>query len=204
MNEKTRKLTIAGMISALVLLLGLTGLGYPYVPPFKLTIVQVPVAIGAMILGPWYGLFLGLLFGLTSIYQAVLGGLPTAPMFLNPLVSVIPRMIVPLAAYFAYKLFDKVFKGKLRIATGAIGGIAASLTNTVLVLGAIYVFYGASVLGAIYVFYGASAAAMIGVAPELLFTLLLGIVFSSGVPEAVASGILCGPIMLAVSKLRKE
>jgi uncharacterized membrane protein len=192
MNEKTRKLTIAGMITALVLLLGLTGLGYPYVPPFKLTIVQVPVAIGAMILGPWYGLFFGFLFGLTSIYQAALGGLPTAPMFLNPLVSVIPRLFVPLAAYLIYKLFDKIFKGKKRLVSGAIGGIFASLTNTVLVLGAIYIFYGAR------------AAAMIGIDPALLLTLLLGIVVSSGLPEAAASGILCGPIMFGVSKIRKE
>ncbi len=192
MNEKTRKLVTAGMITALVLLLGLTGLGYPYVPPFKLTIVQVPVAIGAMVLGPWYGLFFGLLFGATSMYQAALGGLPTAPMFLNPMVSVLPRLVVPIAAYLMYKLFDKLLKGKKRLISGAIGGIFASLTNTVLVLGAIYVFYGAR------------AAAMIGIAPETLLTVLLGVVVSSGLPEAAASGLLCGPIMAALSKLRKD
>ena len=123
MNEKTRKLVTAGMISSIVLLLGLTGLGYPYVPPFKLTIVQVPVAIGAMVLGPWYGLFFGLLFGLTSIYQAAIGGLPTAPMFLNPLVSVLPRLCVPIIAYLVFKLVDRMLKGKKRIISGVLGGV---------------------------------------------------------------------------------
>ena len=192
MNEKTRRLVIAGMITALILLLGLTGLGYPYVPPFKLTIVQVPVAIGAMILGPWYGIFFGMLFGATSMYQAAIGGLPTAPMFLNPLVAMLPRMIVPIVAYLIFKLFDKILKGKNRLVSGVLGGVFASLTNTVLVLGAVYIFYGAR------------AAAMIGIAPETLLALLLSIVVSSGLPEAAASGLLCGPIMAALSKLRKD
>ncbi len=192
MNKKTRNLVTAGMISAIILLLGLTGLGYPYIPPFRLTIVQVPVAIGAMVLGPWYGLFFGLLFGMTSIYQAAIGGLPTAPMFLNPLVAVLPRLCVPIIAYLVFKLVDRMLKGKKRIISGVLGGIFASLTNTVLVLGAIYFIYGAS------------AAAMIGISPELLLGVLLGIVVSSGFPEAAASGILSGPIMAALSKLRKD
>ena len=45
---------------------------------------------------------------------------------------------------------------------------------------------------------------MIGISPQLLLSVLLGIVVSSGFPEAAASGILCGPIMAALSRLRKE
>lgn len=192
MENKTKKLVTAGMITAVVLLLGMTGLGYPAIPPLKLTIVHVPVAIGAMALGPWYGLLFGLFFGLTSMYQAAVGGLPTAPMFLDVRVALLPRLCVPLAAFWIYRLFDRMLRHRKRFISGVAGGIAASLTNTVLVLGAIYVFYGAR------------AAGMLGISEDILVTVLLGIVLTNGLPEAGVCGILSGPILSALSHMRKE
>ncbi|PWM46181.1 MAG: ECF transporter S component [Clostridiales bacterium] len=68
-NVKTKKLTIYAMIVAIELLLGLTVLGYIKIGVVELTIMQLPVIIGGVLLGPWAGAFFGGVFGLTSFYQ---------------------------------------------------------------------------------------------------------------------------------------
>ena len=51
-----------------------TPLGYIKLPGLTITFLTIPVAVGAIILGPVGGLICGLTFGLTSLYQAVTGG----------------------------------------------------------------------------------------------------------------------------------
>ena len=190
MQEKTRRLALAGLITALILLLGLTPLGFPSIPPFSVTIVPIPVALGAMLLGPGYGLFFGLLFGLTSVYQAMISALPTAPIFLDPLVSVLPRLFVPLAGCYAFRITRKFVKREGLIAY-AIGGFAASLCNTVLVLTAIYMLHGADF------------AAAAGIELSTVFGVLVGIGATSLLPEGGLNALFCGVIGRAVAKLPK-
>jgi uncharacterized membrane protein len=192
LNEKTRKIVIAGMLTGIMLVFELSGIGYPEIPPFALTIMHVPVAVGAMVLGPWYGLYFGALFGLTSMWHAARTGLPSAFLFLDVRVALLPRLIVPLAAYMLFRLVDKMLNGKSRLISGAAGGVAAALTNTVLVLGAVYIFYAPQ------------AAPLFGVgdAKALLYALLT-VAGTSGLVEAAVAGVLSGPIMAALSKMKR-
>ncbi|NLM76133.1 MAG: ECF transporter S component, partial [Clostridiaceae bacterium] len=93
----TRKIAIAGIMSAFSILLSLIpSLGYIVVPltPITITTMHIPVIIAAILEGPVVGGFVGLIFGLSSMYTAatIFAGLPTAFVFLNPLVSVFPRI----------------------------------------------------------------------------------------------------------------
>lgn len=67
----TREITVTGLLFAITIVLGVTGLGFISVPPFKSTIMHIPVIIGAILEGPVVGAMIGLLFGLFSMLEAI-------------------------------------------------------------------------------------------------------------------------------------
>ena len=64
-----RYLVQLAVLTALLLLLEITGLGYIKTPVLEFTVMQVPVILGAIILGPGAGALLGGVFGLTSFWE---------------------------------------------------------------------------------------------------------------------------------------
>jgi uncharacterized membrane protein len=136
-QERTRKIVVAGALSAVTILLGITHWGYiTWFSAFSFTIMAIPVIIGAVLEGPWVGLGIGLIFGLTSMLQAAIA--PTAPgdtVFTNPLISVLPRLFIGPMAWLVWKGLKK-----LPVIGLILAGLVGSLTNTVLVLGMLGVF----------------------------------------------------------------
>jgi uncharacterized membrane protein len=132
--SRTRTIVIAGVLSAISILLGITRWGFiPWFGGISLTIMHVPVIIGAVLEGPVVGALIGLIFGVFSLIQAAVA--PNGPAdvwFTNPLLSVLPRLFIGPVAWLAWQaLWRWPVVGLL----GA--GIAGSLTNTTLVLGMI-------------------------------------------------------------------
>ena len=105
-----RKMVIIGMLSGISIFMGLTGLGFIPLPFMKATIMHIPVIIGAIIEGPVVGAFVGLVFGLFSMYNALVNPTPLTPIFLNPIVSVVPRILIGIVAYYVYKLLKNQFQ----------------------------------------------------------------------------------------------
>ena len=68
-NPKIRQMVQLSILTALLLVLAFTPIGYLRLGPFSITFMPVPVVIGAILLGPGGGAFLGLVFGLTSFAQ---------------------------------------------------------------------------------------------------------------------------------------
>ncbi|HUV07037.1 MAG TPA: ECF transporter S component [Spirochaetia bacterium] len=134
----TRKIVIAGVMSAIAIFLGATHLGFiPWIAGASLTIMAVPVIIGAILEGPIVGSVIGFLFGLFSLLQAAIA--PTGPVdiiFTNPLVSILPRLFIGPAAWLVYR----ALKPANQVLSLVASGIAGSLTNTVLVLTVIGLF----------------------------------------------------------------
>jgi uncharacterized membrane protein len=74
-QDRTRKIVITGIMGAIAIFLGLTRWGFiPWFGGVSLTIMHVPVIIGAILEGPLVGLIIGLIFGLFSMIQAQLPG----------------------------------------------------------------------------------------------------------------------------------
>ena len=91
MKEKKfdlRKLTTLAMLSGILLVMQATGIGMIPLPAFKLTILHIPVILGAIVLGPGSGAFLGLVFGLCSIWANTTTPNPLTSMFFSPFLSV--------------------------------------------------------------------------------------------------------------------
>lgn len=103
-----RKMTIIGVLGAISVVLGMTPLGFIPVGPTRATIMHIPVIIGALMEGPLVGGFVGLIFGLFSIYQAVTMPTPVSFVFLNPLVSVLPRILIGIVSYYVYNGLRKL------------------------------------------------------------------------------------------------
>ncbi len=98
-----RKMAIVGILGALTAILGMTPIGLIPVGPTKATILHIPVIIGAIMEGPVVGAFVGLIFGLFSIYSAITSPTPISFAFLNPLVSVLPRILIGITSYYVFK-----------------------------------------------------------------------------------------------------
>lgn len=103
-----RKMTIIGVLGAISVVLGLTPLGFIPVGPTNATIMHIPVIIGAIMEGPIVGAFVGLIFGLSSMYNALIRPTPVSFVFLNPLVSVLPRILIGIITYYIYNGIRKV------------------------------------------------------------------------------------------------
>ncbi len=166
-KSRTRKIVIAGVMAAISIVLGVTRLGFiPWLSGASLTVMHVPVIIGAILEGPVVGMIIGLIFGIFSLVQAAVS--PTGPVdvfFTNPLVSVLPRILIGLTTWLVYRAFRDRWLPVAVISSS----IAGSLTNTLLVLGALG-FAGAlpwPLIGTITLANGlpeAGAAALISIA----------------------------------------
>ena len=122
-----RQIVIAGILGGIAIFLGATRLGFIPVPNLagNATILHVPVILGGALEGPVVGTIVGLIFGVFSFIQA------EVPFFRNPLVSILPRLLIGVVAWAAFVGLKNV---SLDLAS-AVSGVLGSLTNTVGVLG---------------------------------------------------------------------
>ena len=74
MTDQNRKKTIKtiavlGILIALTLVMAFTPVGYLKVGAVSISFLMIPVAVGAIAVGPWAGALLGAVFGITSFVQ---------------------------------------------------------------------------------------------------------------------------------------
>lgn len=174
-QNRTRKLVITGVMGAIAVLLGLTHWGFiPWFGGISLTIMHVPVIIGAVLEGPIVGLGIGLIFGIFSMLQAAIA--PSSPAdtwFTNPVLAVLPRLAIGPVAYYVWKLLERIPLVGLVVA-----GVAGSLTNTILVLG------------------------VIGLLGYIPWVVIGGIVVSNGLPEALVSAVITLLVVAAWNRIQ--
>jgi uncharacterized membrane protein len=149
MENRIRKIVTGGVLSALLIVLGVTHLGFIPLPLGAITILQVPVIISAVLEGPAVGIFTGLLFGVFSIIEAaIIGVTPVDLAFLRyPWIAIVPRILIGPAAWLVYSAVSgRLFRsgtepGLAReSAATAAAAIAGSLVNTILVLSSFALF----------------------------------------------------------------
>jgi len=174
-QERTRKIVITGIMGAIAVFLGVTRWGFiPWFGGVSLTIMHVPVIIGAVLEGPIVGALIGLIFGIASLIQAAVA--PNGPgdvIFTNPFIAVLPRLFIGPVAWAVWHLLKRWAPLGL-IASGALG----SLTNTILVLGAI---------------------GLLGILP---WPAIGGIIVSNGLLEAALSAVLVLVIVAAWKRIQ--
>jgi uncharacterized membrane protein len=165
----TRRLVMTGMLGAISILLGATRLGAIPVPNLSgdATIMHVPVIIGAVLEGPIVGVLVGAIFGIFSFLQT-----SPVPFFKDPLVSIVPRLFIGVTAYYAYYLF----RNKPYVAMAA-AAIVGTLTNTVLVVGAILIRFSETFAGNVGPF-------LISLVPQVIAEVIIAVVITIAVVAA--------------------
>ena len=182
-----RRMTIISLLSAISIMLSMIPLGYIQIGPLAITTMCIPVMIGGIIEGPMVGMIVGFIFGLTSMFRGMAGMAgPTSPIFINPLVSVLPRIFIGLVAYYSFKLAMKIIKNTY--VSGLIAGGMASITNTV------------GVLGMIYVLYAAEYAKALGQSAGTAKALLMGIATTNGIAEALGGALVVSAVVVVLKK----
>ena len=193
-SKATRQLTLTAMFIALVVLLGLTPLGLIPLGFINVTILHIPVIIGTLVLGLKGGLILGCTFGLVSTLRAFGIPLPASALVSNlmaesPLLvvamSMLPRLLVPVATHGVYRLLEG--RGAHPGVALAVSAVAGTLTNTIFYLGLMLLFYVLTAL---------DAAAVLG--------LIAGTGALGGGAEAVVAALLTTPVVLALRKIPKR
>ena len=81
-----RQLTVIGLLSALTVVLGVSGLGFIPIPPIYATILHIPTLIGALLEGPKIGMVIGFIFGSYSLVQNMVQPNIMSFVFLNPII----------------------------------------------------------------------------------------------------------------------
>lgn len=190
-SNRIRKLVTIGTLAGISIFLGITRLGFIPLIVFNLTIMHIPVIIGALLEGPIVGASIGLIFGLFSMYQNFVA--PTSLtffIFLNPIIALIPRILIGVVSYYVYKFLRNKFKNT-SIAIG-IAAVAGTLTNSI------------GVLGLTYLIYLERYAEALSISKDLVATTLLGILSTNSLAEAIFSALISIPIITIMSKIRKN
>ena len=203
MNKRkfdTRYMAMLAMLCGVLLVMGMTGIGFIPLPVIKATTMHIPVILGAVLLGPGAGAVLGGLFGLCSMWaNTVTPGLLSfafSPfMTTEGLSGVLKSIWIALGCrvlfgFIAGWLF-LVIKKLLKNDYAALPVTAALST----------ILHTLLVMGSIYLLLAQQYAAAKNVAISAVFGLIMGTVTASGIPEAIAAAILVTVIGKALLKL---
>ncbi|WP_415750788.1 ECF transporter S component [Erysipelothrix rhusiopathiae] len=201
-KKKTLNYTLFTLFAAIIILLSITPLGFIHLGFIKATIVHIPVIIGSIILGPTAGAGLGLIFGINSIINntispsilsfafsplvPVIGTTSGSPFAL--IIALLPRILVGIVPYY---IVESQFIKKDSIRLG-LAGFIGSMTNTILVMGLIYLLFKDA--------YG-SARGIEGLA---VTKAILSVIILNGIPEAIVSTLITIPITKALYKVRRK
>ena len=194
MENKPKKVNVrylceVALLVAIELMMKLLGLGSVPIGPLYMSFLTIPIAIGAMLMGPLAGTILGAVFGAVSFKDAVTGvSLMTGTFFqISPLHTLIlcigTRMLMGFCCGWLFRFLRMVDK-KERVCY-VLGALSAPLLNTVFFMGYIVlVFYQTEYIQNLVTSYGAAN-------PIGFVVLLVGV---QGLVEAVVCAVVGGAV----------
>lgn len=185
--NKNKQIAITAALSALTILMGIPGLHLGYIqisPTVSLTIMHIPVVLAAVLAGLPGGIVTGLIFGLTSLVNAAAN--PSGvldPFFVNPLCSVLPRLLFGLVSWGIFKLIELIPHCPKSV-NSLVTAILSSLVHSFVVIGSLYLFLN-----------GKISEAMNGLGYFALMLMILPGAFL----EAVAAGFVCSIVVASIT-----
>lgn len=205
-KSKLTYLVELALLMGILLMMNITGLAMIPLPGQYASIMTVPVAVGAMMLGPLAGGVLGGMMGCISFYTAVktgfstlflagyTGGWVVALSFLN---TIPPRILMGVCVGWIFRGIHRVDRSKT--ISYYIGGLAAPVLNTLFYMAVlVLVFLNAPTLQALL---GETLMAQFQDNILLFVAAYVGI---QAVLEAVAGCVVSGTICKALRVVMKQ
>lgn len=144
-KEKTTRLVLLGLLSAILFVMSYTPLGYLKIFGIEITFNVIPVAIAAIALGTSGGATVGAVFGLTSFLQCIQGtSLFGATLLgINPVFTAIlcflPRILSGLVSGALHKPLTNKLGKKIPC---FITGFVSAFLNTLFFMTVLILFFG--------------------------------------------------------------
>lgn len=193
-REKTRSLVEMALFAAIIVVLALTPLGFIPLGFMNATTIHIPVIIAGIVLGWKKGAFCGFVFGLTSFLNASFRSASVTAFLFTPLkpfgngwsivIAFVPRILIGVSAYFAYKALFKVIHKKSPAMF--LAGVTGSMVNTILVMGMAYIFFAEP-------YAKATGLNIDGVLKAVCTVMVI-----NGIPEAIIAGIIASAVCTAL------
>ncbi|MCR5041706.1 MAG: ECF transporter S component [Clostridia bacterium] len=199
-RDRLIKLTVTAMLTALIVLMAFTPIGYLRLGALSITFIMVPVVVGAITVGPAAGAFLGGVFGVTSFIQCftgdLLGSILAAESIPKTVVLCIGSRI--LAGWLAGLIFKALApRDKKSIWSSLVAALSGSLFNTLFFLGLLALLFMRTE-------FTAEQAEALGGLTNVLNT-VIAIAASVNAPiEAAVCAVLGAAVSKAVFAARKQ
>lgn len=183
------------LMIAILAIFCFTPLGSIPIGPIVATTAMIPVIISSLTFGERVGMIVGFMFGLFSFiyWTFVIPAFPTAFLFTpfaesagykgnfgSVIICFLPRVLIGVTPIMTSRFFDKSVLGDI------LGSVIGSLTNTVLVITFIYLFFGNE---------------NPVIAGKGLLTVLAATVVANGIPEAIVCAIVCPVVARVLRKI---
>lgn len=191
--SKTKGLVQMAIFAALIVVLAFTPfIGYIPLGFTRATIIHIPVIMGSLMLGPKKGAALGGVFGFTSFINNTINPTLTSFVFTpfysfgeysggigSLIICFVPRILIGVVPFYVYRLVKKLSKNNGVSSVGLIAaGLSGALTNTLLVMNLIFVFFRNDY------------AAANGVTVKAVYGFILSIIGINGIPEAIVAAVI--------------
>ena len=141
-NKKMRQMVQLAVLTAILLVMAFTPLGYLKLGPLSITFLTLPVAVASVVMGPQAGLIMGAVFGLTSFFQCFgmdeFGVTLLSISFWKTMVMcLVPRLLAGGIPGLIYR----GLKNKNRTLGTALTCLATPLINTLFFMGLLVLFF---------------------------------------------------------------
>ncbi len=207
-SRKTVSLVYVSLFAAIIIAMGsIPFLGYIPLGVIRATTIHIPVIIGSIVLGPKAGAVLGGVFGLTSFFSNTFT--PTATSFVftpfyslgdvhgnaaSLLICFVPRILTGVVPYYVFRGIMTLARRKPGQDTAALAaaGFVGSMTNTLLVMNLIYVFFSADY------------AQVKSLAPQAVYGAILAVIGTNGVAESLVAAFVTAAVAHLLLKVKSK
>lgn len=195
MNNRSKgiaQMTQLAVLVAILAILTITNLGFITTGVVSITLLHIPVIVGSIITGPYYGGILGLSFGIIAVLNATFRGATPVDMMFTPfgghgmplqalITCIVPRIILGIIPFVLYRLLSKVIKKEY--VSAAISAGLSTVLHTVMVLGCLY-----------FLFFTDMAFS------DVIKNIFLTVVGLNGLLEMIAAVIICSAVSVPLRR----
>ncbi len=204
-NKKTLSLVMTALFMAIIIIMAFVpNIGYINLIVIKATLIHVPVIIGSIVLGPKKGAVLGATFGISSLIVNTIspsllsfafspfysiGGI--GGNFFSVIIAILPRTLAGVVPYYVFVGIQKLLRYRKKSAYIALPFACASgaITNTILVMNLIYLFFREEF------------AAAKNIAVSAVYSAILSIIAANGIPETIVAAVIGTAVCIALLRI---
>lgn len=196
-QAKTKKMVQLALMISIIFVMAFSPLGYLRTPGLTITFLTVPVAVGAVLMGPAAGAICGFAFGLTSFITALTGGSAFSAMLLsiNPFGLAFTCLVPRILEGWLCGVIFAALRSRYKNASYFIACLACPLLNTVLFMGSLVFFFYQTE-------YVQGLASTLGATNPLVFVILF--VGFQGAIEAAACTVLGSAVSRSLAAALKH